>query len=103
MMESRMIEKVTSGSRWRGLESDLFSQWSGSASHRRRWTGPKDRCLGLSTAPALDPTPRLLRRRQGRQTDPEQHIEAPRPGYLFCQDTYYYVGTIKGVGINQAA
>jgi len=37
-----MIEKVMSGSRWRGLESDLFSQWSGSASHRRRWTGPKD-------------------------------------------------------------
>ena len=29
--------------------------------------------------------------------DPEQHIEAPRPGYLLCQDTYF-VGTIKGVG-----
>jgi hypothetical protein len=42
-----MIEKVTSGSRWRGLESDLFSQRSGSASHRRRWTGPKDGCLGI--------------------------------------------------------
>jgi len=40
---------------------------------------------------------RLLRRWQGRQTDPEQHIETPRPGYLLCQDTYY-VGTIKGVG-----
>lgn len=40
---------------------------------------------------------RLLRRWQGRQTDPEQHIEAPQPGYLLCQDTYY-VGTIKGVG-----
>jgi len=40
---------------------------------------------------------RLLRRWQGRQADPEQHIEAPRPGYLLCQDTYY-VGTIKGVG-----
>jgi len=39
---------------------------------------------------------RLLRRWQGRQTDPEQHIEAPHPGYLLCQDTYY-VGTIKGV------
>jgi len=40
---------------------------------------------------------RLLHRWQGRQVDPEQHIEAPRPGYLLCQDTYF-VGTIKGVG-----
>lgn len=29
--------------------------------------------------------------------DPEQHIEAPHPGHLLCQDTYF-VGTIKGVG-----
>ncbi len=34
---------------------------------------------------------------RGRITDPEQHIEAPRPGFLLCQDTYF-VGTIKGVG-----
>src|SRR5712692_244914 len=40
---------------------------------------------------------RLLRRWRGKVTDPEQHIEAPRPGYLLCQDTYF-VGTIKGVG-----
>ncbi len=40
---------------------------------------------------------RLLRRWQGRQSDPEQHIEAPHPSHLLCQDTYY-VGTIKGVG-----
>jgi len=26
----------------------------------------------------------------------EQHIEAPHPGHLLCQDTYYF-GTIKGV------
>ena len=40
---------------------------------------------------------RLLRRARGRLVDPEQHIEAPHPGYLLCQDTYF-VGTIKGVG-----
>jgi transposase len=40
---------------------------------------------------------RLLRRHRGRLTDPEQHVEAPIPGFLLCQDTYF-VGTIKGVG-----
>jgi transposase InsO family protein len=40
---------------------------------------------------------RLLRRHRGKLTDPEQHVEAPQPGYLLCQDTYF-VGTIKGVG-----
>jgi hypothetical protein len=40
---------------------------------------------------------RLLRRHRGRLTDPEQHVEAPTPGFLLCQDTYF-VGTIKGVG-----
>jgi transposase InsO family protein len=40
---------------------------------------------------------RLLRRWQGKTTDPQAHIEAPRSGFLLCQDTYF-VGTIKGVG-----
>ena len=40
---------------------------------------------------------RLLRKHRGRTVDPEQHVEAPYPGYLLCQDTYF-VGTIKGVG-----
>jgi hypothetical protein len=40
---------------------------------------------------------KLLRRFQGRESDPERHIESPRPGYLISQDTYF-VGTIKGVG-----
>jgi len=40
---------------------------------------------------------RLLQRHRGRLVDPQQHIEAPKPGYLVCQDTYF-VGTIKGVG-----
>jgi hypothetical protein len=40
---------------------------------------------------------RLLQKHRGRTADPEQHVEAPYPGYLLCQDTYF-VGTIKGVG-----
>ena len=40
---------------------------------------------------------RLLQKHRGRTVDPEQHVEAPYPGYLLCQDTYF-VGTIKGVG-----
>jgi len=39
---------------------------------------------------------RLLQKHRGR-TDPEQHVEAPYPGYLLCQDTYF-IGTIKGIG-----
>ncbi|HXX39358.1 MAG TPA: hypothetical protein VEP50_14630 [bacterium] len=39
-----MREIRTPGSRWRGLESDLYEQRSGSASHRRRWIGLKDLC-----------------------------------------------------------
>jgi transposase len=40
---------------------------------------------------------KLLRRWRGKVTDPEAHIESPRPGFLLGQDTYF-VGTIKGVG-----
>lgn len=40
---------------------------------------------------------RLLRKARGRLVDPEQHSEAPHPGHLLCQDTYF-VGTSKGVG-----
>lgn len=40
---------------------------------------------------------RLLQKHRGRTADPEQHVEAPYPGYLLCQDTYF-VGTIKGIG-----
>ncbi len=40
---------------------------------------------------------RLLRKAHGRLVDPEQHLEAPHPGFLLCQDTYF-VGCIKGVG-----
>jgi hypothetical protein len=38
-----------------------------------------------------------MQRHRGRLVDPQKLIEAPRPGYLVCQDTYF-VGTIKGVG-----
>lgn len=40
---------------------------------------------------------RRLRRHRGNVTDPEGHVEAPNPGFLLCQDTFF-VGTIKGVG-----
>jgi Integrase core domain/Homeodomain-like domain len=40
---------------------------------------------------------KLLRRFQGRESDPERHIESPHSGFLLSQDTYF-VGTIKGVG-----
>ena len=40
---------------------------------------------------------KLLRRFQGRQSDPERHIESPHSGFLLSQDTYF-VGTIKGGG-----
>ena len=40
---------------------------------------------------------RSLRKARRRLVDPAQHIEAPHPGHLLCQDTYF-VGTIKGVG-----
>ena len=40
---------------------------------------------------------RLLQKYRGRTADPEQHVEAPYPGYLLCQDTYF-IGTIKGIG-----
>jgi len=33
---------------------------------------------------------RLLRKARGRLTDPEQHIEAPHPGHLLCQDYRIY-------------
>jgi len=40
---------------------------------------------------------RLLQKHRGRTTDHEQHVEAPYPGHLLCQDTYF-IGTIKGIG-----
>jgi len=40
---------------------------------------------------------RLLQKYRGRTADPEQHVQAPYPGYLLCQDTYF-IGTIKGIG-----
>jgi transposase InsO family protein len=40
---------------------------------------------------------RLIQKHRGRTVDPEQHVEAPYPGYLLCQDTYF-VDAIKGVG-----
>jgi len=51
-----VLETGTPGLRWRELETDLFSQRSGSASHLQGWIGLKDLCLKSGTAPAPDPT-----------------------------------------------
>jgi len=92
-----MTKKVTSGSRWRGLEPDLYEQRSESACHRQRWIGPKDCCSDPSTAPTLDPTgrsggrsrggKRRFERTDGRAPpgpDPRRHrfrdLDGTRPG-----------------------
>lgn len=47
--------------------------------------------------PLTESVLKLLRQHAHQTLDPQSQIEAPAPGYLGCQDTYY-VGTLKGVG-----
>ncbi|MEO6055212.1 MAG: hypothetical protein ABIQ49_00085 [Gemmatimonadales bacterium] len=47
--------------------------------------------------PLTESVLKLLRQHAHQTLDPQGQIEAPAPGYLGCQDTYY-VGTLKGVG-----
>src|SRR5574338_64002 len=47
--------------------------------------------------PLTESVLKLLRQHAHQTLDPQGQIEAPVPGYLGCQDTYY-VGTLKGVG-----
>lgn len=47
--------------------------------------------------PLTETVRKLLAKHARDVVDPAQHIEAPTPGYLGCQDTYY-VGTLKGIG-----
>lgn len=57
-----------------------------------------EREAAATGGPLTERVAKLLARYQRQQmTDPEQHVEAPLPGYLGCQDTYF-VGTLKGVG-----
>lgn len=57
-----------------------------------------EREAAATGGPLTERVAKLLARYQRQQlTDPEQHVEAPYPGYLGCQDTYF-VGTLKGVG-----
>lgn len=57
-----------------------------------------EREAAASGGPLTERVAKLLARYQRQQlTDPEQHVDAPTPGYLGCQDTYF-VGTLKGVG-----
>lgn len=47
--------------------------------------------------PLTESVLKLLRQHAHQTLDPQGQIEAPVPGFLGCQDTYY-VGTLKGVG-----
>ena len=47
--------------------------------------------------PLTEQVLKLLRQHAHQSVDPQQQIEAPVPGFLGCQDTYY-VGTLKGIG-----
>jgi len=56
-----------------------------------------EREAAATGGPLTERVRRLLARYERHTADPAQHVEAPYPGYLGCQDTYF-VGTIKGVG-----
>jgi transposase InsO family protein len=57
-----------------------------------------EREAAASGGPLTERVAKLLARYQRQQvTDPQEHVEAPTPGFLGCQDTYF-VGTLKGVG-----
>jgi transposase InsO family protein len=56
-----------------------------------------ERRAAATGGPLTERVKRFLPRYQRQVVDPEQHVEAPYPGFLGCQDTYY-VGTLKGVG-----
>ena len=56
-----------------------------------------EREAAATGGPLTERVAKLLAKYQRQHLDPEQHVEAPYPGYLGCQDTYF-VGTLKGVG-----
>jgi transposase len=56
-----------------------------------------EREAAATGGPLTERVAKLLAKYQRQRLDPEQHVEAPYPGYLGRQDTYF-VGTLKGVG-----
>jgi transposase InsO family protein len=56
-----------------------------------------ERRAAAAGGPLTERVKKLLARYQRQALDPAQQVEAPYPGYLGCQDTYF-VGTLKGVG-----
>lgn len=57
-----------------------------------------EREAAATGGPLTERVAKLLARYQRQLLgDPQQHVDAPYPGYLGCQDTYF-VGTLKGVG-----
>jgi len=69
----------------------------------RAWSSASIVCSGWNAGwpsgggPLPESVLKLLRQHAHQTLDPQGQIEAPTPGYLGCQDTYY-VGTLKGVG-----
>jgi hypothetical protein len=53
--------------------------------------------VAATGGPLTEQVMRLLAKHQQEVLDPQERIEAPYPGYLGCQDTYF-VGTLKGIG-----
>jgi transposase InsO family protein len=56
-----------------------------------------ERRAAATGGPLTEQVRTLLARHQRATLDPQQHLEAPTPGFLGCQDTYF-VGTLKGIG-----
>lgn len=87
----KLIGVPASASQVRGvwLRQGLLTRYA-----RLLWV---ERQAAESGGPLTERVRRLLARYERHLADPAQHVEAPYPGYLGCQDTYF-VGTLKGVG-----
>lgn len=87
----KLIGVPASASQVRGvwLREGLLTRYA-----RLLWV---ERQAAESGGPLTERVRRLLARYERHLVDPAQHVEAPYPGYLGCQDTYF-VGTLKGVG-----
>lgn len=56
-----------------------------------------ERRVAETGGPLTEQVLKLLTKHRRETLDPQQHLEAPAPGYLGCIDTYF-VGTLKGIG-----
>jgi hypothetical protein len=56
-----------------------------------------ERRVAENGGPLTEQVLKLLAKHRRETLDPQQHLQAPAPGYLGCIDTYF-VGTLKGTG-----